>query len=189
MQFDRGIIEFILLIVVTPILYFSFGGGLKFSQTKLEYVIVSLIIYTIAAFVKAFILLKIIYNYSSQSVSFLIISQTFGGSIVRLIQIFSNEFKTSEGWKIVLILLEIFGILMILFASLIYDEIIIINKWNLNANVKTGIINRGEIEMEKMLLLRETQIEEGQLIDNDNNGRSSEDNTNEEHKDNEENNE
>jgi len=168
MQFNRGIIEFFLLIIITPILYFSFGGGLKFAPANVVIVIVSLIIYTIASFVKAFILLKIIYHFSSQSVSFLIISQSFVGSINRLIQIIKNSIISSEGWKIVLILLEIFGIIMILFACLIYDEIIIINKWDLNANVKKGIINRGELEMKKMFILRQTPTEKEQFIDKDN---------------------
>ena len=37
-----------------------------------------------------------------------------------------------------------------LFATLVYDEIIIINKWELNNNVKIGIINRGELEMKNL---------------------------------------
>ena len=88
------------------------------------------------------------------------------------------------GWKIVLILLEIIGILIILFACLIYDEIIIINKWGLNTNVKKGIINRGELEMKNMFVLRETQAEE-QLIDNKNNERTSENKIHDENNDNE----
>ena len=33
---------------------------------------------------------------------------------------------------------------------MVYDEIIIINKWELNNNVKIGIINRGELEMKNL---------------------------------------
>ena len=185
MQFIRGLTEFILLIVITPILYFSFGGGLKFKpDLNLVKIIIALIIYTIVAFVKAFILLKIIYRYSSQSVSFLIIFQSFGGSVNRFIQIIKDGIIKDGGWKIVLILLEIIGILIILFACLIYDEIIIINKWGLNTNVKKGIINRGELEMKNMFVLRETQAEE-QLIDNKNNERTSENKIHDENNDNE----
>ena len=180
-QFDRGIFELILLVVITPILYFSFGGGLEFGYEDLIKVIIVLVIYTIAAFVKAYILLKIIYHYSSQSVSFLIISQSFGGSIIRFVQIVKKTINPSNGWKIVLIILEIFGIIIILFASLVYDEIIIINKWKLNENVKIGIINRGELEMKKLNNLNRIQADEEHFIDNDNNDIYSEDDAHDEH--------
>ena len=180
-QFDRGIFELILLVVITPILYFSFGGGLKFHFDNLIIIIAAIVIYIIAAFVKAYILLKIVYHYSSQSVSFLIISQSFGGSITRFIHIIRKKINSSEGWKIVLILLEIISVIIILFASLVYDEIIIINKWRLNENVKIGIINRGELEMKKLNSLPLDQEDEEQFIDNDNNEIYSEDNAHDEH--------
>ncbi len=181
LQFDRGIFELILLVVLTPILYFSFGGGLEFLKENLITIIVAMGIYTIAAFVKAYILLKIIYHYSSQSVSFLIISQSFGSSITRFVHIIRSSITPREGWKIVLIILEIFGIIMILFASLVYDEIIIINKWGLNENVKLGIINRGELEMKKLNIFSQAQEDEEQFIDNDNTEKFNDDNTHDEH--------
>ena len=42
----------------------------------------------------------------------------------------------------------IIALLIILFATLLYDEIIIINKWGLNVNVKKGITKRAQIEVE-----------------------------------------
>ena len=51
---------------------------------------------------------------------------------------------------------------------MVYDEIIIINKWRLNENVKIGIIYRGELEMENMSNLRDSQLDDIQLVDNDN---------------------
>ena len=132
-------------------------------------VIPTIISSTLANFVKSFITLKIIYHYSSQSVSFLLISQSFGGSIYRFIDIFIKGI--GEKWKIIFILLEIISILIILFASLVYDEIIIINKWRLNENVKQGIIFRGELEMENMSILRDSQLDDSQLVDDDSNER------------------
>ena len=175
MQFSRGIAEFILILVITPILYFSFGVNLKFNSENVIIVIVTILLCTLAAFVKAYILIKIIYHYSFQSVSFLIISQSFGGSITRFIDIFKKEISIS-GWGVFVIFLEIICILMILFASLVYDEIIIINKWELNKNVKLGIINRGVIEMENMSILPESEMDDDQFIENDNNSRLSVDN-------------
>ena len=49
---------------------------------------------------------------------------------------------------------------MILFASLIYDEIIIINKCELNKNVKLGIINRGEFDTLYINGYRDSQLDE-----------------------------
>ena len=139
MQFDRGIIEMLLLLVLTPILFFSFKQKLEFNFDII--VTTTMIFYTLTAFLKAYILLKIIYHYSSQSVSFLIISQSFGGFISRFVKITKKE-KESNEYKYFLIILEFIGILIALFATLVYDEIIIINKWELNNNVKIGIINR-----------------------------------------------
>ena len=173
-QFYRGIAESILIAVITPILFFSFQIKLDLGYYNLNIVIPTIIIRLLANFVKSYITLKIIYHYSSQSVSFLLISQSFGGSITRLIEIFIKGI--GEEWKIIFILLEIISILIILFASLVYDEIIIINKWRFNENVKLGIINRGEIEMEVMNTFRDSKLDDNQLVDNDINEIYSEDN-------------
>ena len=87
---------------------------------------------------REYILIKIIYLFSSQSVSFLRISQSFGGSITIIINLIKNGID--DEWKIGLIIFEIISVLIILFATFIYDEIIIINIYKLNKNVKLGII-------------------------------------------------
>ena len=166
LQFYRGIAESILTLVITLILVFALGIDLEFESTEFSIVIPTLIICTLAAFFKAYITLKIIYHYSSQSVSFLLTSHSFGGSITKLIDIFKNELKNDE-WKIALFFLEIISILMILFASLVYDEIIIINKWRLNENVKLGIIFRGEFDTKNMNFFRDSHFDGNQLFDND----------------------
>ena len=168
LQFYRTIAELILISVITPILYFSFKLKIEFISENLIIIIPIIIINTLAASVKDYITLKIIYHYSSQSVSFLIISISFGCSIAKFIDIFRYDLK-EDHWKILFILLEIIIIIIILFASLVYDEIIIINKYELNKNVKIGIINRGELEMENMTLLRDSQLEDIQIVEDDNN--------------------
>ena len=122
-----------------------------------------------ASFVKSYITLKIIYHYSSQSASFLLLSQSFGGSIHRFIDTFTKGI--GDEWKIIFIFIEIINLLIILFASLVYDEIIIINKWRLNENVKLGIINRGKLDSSEINILRETELEEYRSDDNDSNER------------------
>ena len=155
-QFYRGFLELILIIVITPILFFSFNLQENFQFNISLAVTLTMIFYTLASFIKAYILLKIVYYYSSQSVSFLIISQSFGGTIIRLIKIVKE--KDAGKWKYLLFFLEVLGIVMILISSLINDEIIIINKYGLNENVKSNIIRRSELEMIDMNLIDDPHL-------------------------------
>ena len=177
-QFYRGITELILIAVITPILFFSFKLKLVFVG-NVSIMIPALIINALADFIKSFITFKIIYHYSSQSVSFLRISQSFGSSITKFIGIFgnnNNKNNIGRGWKIILIILEFISVIIILFASLVYDEIVIINKWGLNKNVKLGIIYRGVLDTKDTF--RERELEDNPLFDNDSNEDLSEDNNN-----------
>ena len=172
-QFYRGITELILIAVITPILFFSFKLKLVFVG-NVSIMIPALIINALADFIKSFITFKIIYHYSSQSVSFLRISQSFGSSITKFIGIFGNN--NGRGWKIILIILEFISVIIILFASLVYDEIVIINKWGLNKNVKLGIIYRGLLDTKDTF--RERELDDKSLFDNDSKEDLSEDNNN-----------
>ena len=147
MQFIRGLFELVIILIITPILYYSFNLDSKFNFDKLT--VIFMIINILVGFIKAYILLKVIYNYSIQSVSFLLISQSLPYSIYGIIYVFKYvEEKNADDF--ILISFEILGILIILFATLVYDEIIILNKWNLNKNVKLFIMKRGEDENEDM---------------------------------------
>ena len=147
MQFIRGLFELVIILIITPILYYSFNLDSKFNFDKLT--VIFMIINILVGFIKAYILLKVIYNYSIQSVSFLLISQSLPYSIYGIIYVFKYvEEKNADDF--ILISFEILGILIILFATLVYDELIIINKWNLNKNVKLFIMKRGEDENEDM---------------------------------------
>jgi hypothetical protein len=57
------------------------------------------------------------------------------------------------------------GILIIAFATLLYDEVIIIKKWKLDENVKSGIISRGE---EDMIKLKEFELARISTFDENN---------------------
>ena len=145
----RGIAVSLLIIIVTPILYFSFGLTWKISFHTENYII--LVIYTLASFVKSYFLLKIIFHFSSQSVSFLVISESITGSIFQIIDFIKDTDK--EPIEFVLVIMELIGILIIAFATLLYDEVVIINKCGLNENVRKGIISRGEKEVVKTIEL------------------------------------
>ena len=167
-MFFRGIIVSIIIVVLTPILYFSFGISWNINfETKN---IISIIIYTLACSVKAYFLLKIIFYFSSQSVSFLVISESVSGSILQIIKFFKVEIDFVQ---VLLLFLEIIGIIIIAFSTLLYDEIIIIKKWGLDLNVRKEIISRGKEDVEKTIELeinRDSTFEEvlNQDDDNDN---------------------
>ena len=74
-QFYRGITELILIAVITPILFFSFKLKLEFDFYNVSVCIPAIIINTFADFIKSFITFKIIYHYSSQSVSICFFSE------------------------------------------------------------------------------------------------------------------
>ena len=154
-QFARGIFELIIIVIITPILYYSFS--LDFTLNLTIETIISSISYILTGLVKAYILLKVIYSFSAQSVSFLIISQSLAGSISGIILVYQTvDEKDAEDF--ILIVLEIIGIFITLFATLVYDEVIIINKWKLNENVKLNIIKKGNEDVSKIEELNELPI-------------------------------
>ena len=65
LQFARGIAESILTLVITLILFFSLNIDLGIESIEFSIVIPTIIICTFAAFLKAYITVKIIYHYSS----------------------------------------------------------------------------------------------------------------------------
>ena len=167
-MFFRGILVSMIIAVLTPILYFSFGihWDIHFKTSN----IICIIIYTLTSFVKAYFLLKIIFYFSSQSVSFLVISESVSGSILQIIKFFNDKIDFIQ---VLLLFLEIIGIIIIAFSTLLYDEIIIIKKWGLDLNVRKVIISRGKEDVEKTIELeinRDSTFEEvlNQDDDNDN---------------------
>ena len=115
-----------------------------------------LILYTLKGFINSYIRLKIIYRFSMQSVSFLYISLSLGCSIIKIIDYIESSDKTTE--YTFLLIIEIIGILMIFTATLIYDEVIIINKWGLNEDVKVIISKRGETDSKSLFELDERSM-------------------------------
>ena len=101
------------------------------------------IVYILANFVNQYIILKIIYLFSSQSVSILIISTSIAGSIKDVIGFFNAEDKTKITiYNYLEFVFGLIAIFIVIFGTMIHEEIIIINKWGLNLNVKRGIENR-----------------------------------------------
>ena len=138
MQFIRGLIESIIIIIVTPILSLSFDIKLKFCC---EYqIIIFNIFFVLQNFFNNYIKLKLISHFSVQCVSFLIIFRTLIMPLIRITNNIDAKF----------LILHIIGTFIIMFSLLVYDEIIIINKCGLNHNVKRIIQQRASQDMKDM---------------------------------------
>lgn len=146
LMFIKSLIQVVSVAIITPILYYSFGVQLDIHFGTENIIII--IVYILAHFVKQYFLLKIIYHFSAQSASFLVISESVSGSITGIIDFFKNEDK--QFFDIFFLIIEFLAILLIAFATLTYDEIIIIHKCGLDENTKGGIINRAQDEMIKL---------------------------------------
>lgn len=146
LMFIKSLIQVVSVGIITPILYYSFGVQLDIHFGTENIIII--IVYILAHFVKQYFLLKIIYHFSAQSASFLVISESVSGSITGIIDFFKDEDK--QFFDIFFLIIEFLAILLIAFATLTYDEIIIIHKCGLDENTKGGIINRAQDEMIKL---------------------------------------
>ena len=145
--FSISVIETILLAILTPFLYST--NVLKFELSLSSEVIIMILVYILTTAVREYILMKIIYLFSSQSVSFLIISQLISGLLKDIIN-FINPKDDSEIPLYVYLSFpfELITIIIIIIATLVYDEILIINKWGLNSNVKKRIIERASKDIQ-----------------------------------------
>ena len=150
LMFLRGLGEFVIILVITPFLYFFIRKNddsyFEFNN-DLTNVILMIIFYTLSSFVKAYLLVKVIYYFSSQSVSFLIISESLTGSVADIIKFF---IENENSYDIITLLLEIIVIIITTFGTLIYDEIIVIKKWGMDKNVAKEITSRGELELNSL---------------------------------------
>ena len=148
--FSMGIIQTIFMSIFTPIFYFT-----KVLDDKLEFntwKIVMSIIYTLISFVKQFITVKIVYLFSVQSVSFLIISTAIAGTIKDFVGFVLSEDRSKiEAYNYVGFAFGIIAFFIIVIGTMVYDEIIIVNKWGLNINVTKGIQERSLSEFESTI--------------------------------------
>ena len=143
MQFIRGLIESIIIIIVTPILSLSFGKEPKFSDKLQNLKIIYNIFFVLLNFFNNYIKLKLISHFSIQCVTFLITCRNVILPLIRIF-IFNNKIEVE------LLILYIIGTFIIAFSLLVYDEIIIINKCGLNHNVKRIIQQRAIQDMKDM---------------------------------------
>ena len=129
----KGLFELIIFIIITPILIDN--SKFHYSNDYWSYKLIAAFIYMITYSLKSFFLLTIMYHYSSLSVSFLIIAESFSGSIYGIIKFIKDEEYRSKGLNIAISSIEIICIISIVITTMIYEGIIIIKKYNLDENV------------------------------------------------------
>ena len=151
LMFIRGVGEMIIIFIVTPILYYTIwinDPELLVLSSNLRDIILLSIFYVSCSCIKTYVLLKVIYYFSAQSVSFLIISESITGSIATII----NFFKSSEQnyVNIIFLIIDIIIILITSFGTLVYNEIIVIKKWGLDLYVTSEITKRALLETNRI---------------------------------------
>ena len=146
----RGVGQFILIIIITPILYFTLWKGNIYINQEYDKgtIVLVIILYSLQTFIKEYLLMKVIYYFSSQSVSFLIISESITTSIMEIILCFKDN--KSQNLKYLFFAIELIVILITTFGTLVFDEIIVIKKWGLNLNVAKEISLRARSEIKSI---------------------------------------
>ena len=139
LMFYRGIIEFPILLIFSLILFKTNKLEIIYNSNHIIYIILIKIGQTIVLSIKAFCLMQIIYIYTSQYVSFLVVAESFGGVLNFFINIIINDDNPKIYKNIIFIIAEIIFIIIIIFGTLIYNEIIIINKFGLQENTNRGL--------------------------------------------------
>ena len=142
----RGIIEFAFFSLITFILIIL---KIELFEINMEFYIYCILL--ISYSIKAFCLMKVIYIFNSQYVSFLVISETVGATIVMFLD------KDAEK-TVVTNILEVISLILVIFGTLIYNEIIIINLFGLEAKTKKYLtLEQNEEIEEQMMQLNENE--------------------------------
>ena len=146
MLFSVSVCEGIIMLLISLIFYFTnfITFDLYFSFGS----IISILIYILTVTIKEYIIMKINYLFSSQSISFLIISPSLAVILIDIINFFMAKNKGNIKFHYYLSFpFEILASIIIFIATSVYDEFIIINKFELNLNVKKGIIQRAQLDL------------------------------------------
>ena len=135
-----------------------------FSQfpTNLEILIQILmkVLFTIASFCEAFCLLKVIYIFSPIHVAFL-------NTAFTLYQLIKCRTKSKD--DIILTVVDGVFLLVIIFATLVFNEMLIINICGLNNNTKIGFIIKEQKEIQDIVSTTNNNDNESDNDDNEQN--------------------
>ena len=142
LMFMRGIFNLFFLIILS-IFIICFTDKIHFSNIidnfSHSYYIISFIISIIFQFFKNFIVLKVIYIFTPQHICFL---GVFNIIIDIVYQLFISQVKKVDFLFIVVCLTSF----VIIIGVIIFNEIIIINKYGLQEGTKEGLLDKEKIE-------------------------------------------
>ena len=147
LMFIRGILEFFIIFVLCLILVLSrkIEFNKFFIENNLSLQIIFRLFFIIVSFFRTFFLMKVIYLYNSQYVSFLIIVFSF---INFWKSFFSPRDEDAENQ--ILKIFQTIPLIIVFFGTLIYNEILIVNIWGLNENTKKNILIKEEIDRKQI---------------------------------------
>ena len=137
----RGLIELVVFSLFTII---AISLKIELFNINMDAIFIIKCLFSIVYSVKAFFLIEIIYIFNSQFVSFLVVSETIGGTIIMFIKGDSKEN--------IFVILEIIALILVLFGTLIYNEIIIINLCGLSEKTGKNLKLEEEAEREDQLM-------------------------------------
>ena len=148
LMFWRGFFNlFMLIILGCSVIIPGYVKFVYFNQfnTLEDFVIQILVkvLFTIFSFCKAFCLLKVIDIFSPQHVSFL-------NTAFSLYQLIKCRIKAGD--DIVLTVLDGFFLVIIIFSTLVFNEILIINAFGLSENTKEGFLKKEKDELSDIKL-------------------------------------
>jgi len=162
LMFWRGLFNCIFLALLC--LCFILPGIIKYdfnipNEMNIAIYVFHKIILIILYFCRAFIYLKIIDIFSPQHVAFC--NTAFYLYLFIL-------WKKKSGDNFYLSILDYFSLILIIFATLIFNELLIINACGLNQNTKKGFIKKEMLELQKINSLSNHEDEEDSEENEDN---------------------
>jgi hypothetical protein len=135
LMFMRGLYNLIMLLIIIPTLYFSNELKLDFyfNENEIGYIMqISLMIFFIVfTLLKSFYIMKVIYIFTPEHVAFL--NVVF--YMLRLLRC-----RITTGDKSLIIISDSIFLIIIIFSTLLFNEMIVINICGLNDNTKDGFL-------------------------------------------------
>ena len=141
LMFIRGLIEFPIIIAIILILLFVPQYQSKFFEKDIIIKIIVKLIYILISTIRGYCLMKTIYIFNPQYVSFLILAEGFSNS-------FNYFISEGESLEIIHLIIRIICLIIMGFGILMFNEIIIVNKCGLQENTKKYLAIKAKIDFD-----------------------------------------
>jgi hydrogenase maturation factor len=156
LMFWRGLFNCIFLtllglcIIVPGVIEYNFNTPDEMNS-NITIFLLHKIIFIIFSFCRAFIYLKVVDIFSPQHVAFC-------NAAFYLYLLILCRCKNDK--SILILIIDIFSLIVIIFATLIFNELIIINAFGFNQNTKKGFIKKEMLELQNINSLENHEDEE-----------------------------